>query len=365
MNITEQRAGKIRSLNGWRALAIGMVMVYHCIYTKGFPLEKIPYWGRFLFDQGILGVRIFFVISGFLITYLLLKEGNKTNAVSLRNFYIRRCLRIMPLYFSYLGILACLSILGLYSDSFNSWFGALTFTRNIFGTGGSATGHYWSLAIEEQFYLVWPVLIALLALWKKRGTATWMLAGVILICPLVRALGFNSHENGLVLGKLLGSGSIFAYADSLAVGCLGAIFAVNKTLPDKAPFWASIMSVAIIFGGAVWLYYDAERKTIIDSIIPTLQAVAIMGAMWCSIVNDRSIMYWFLNLKFVNWIGLISYSLYVWQQIFTSVHAGPILSKWFVYDWRIWWIMAMFAAVVSYYCIERPILRFKDKFSTV
>src|SRR5215467_2941447 len=124
--------GRLPSLDGWRCIAIALVLVSHWPYTRGFP------WGERAVQVGDLGVRMFFVISGFLITYLLLVEADRRGQSSLQAFYVRRALRIFPVYFLYVAVLALLTAIGFYSDARSSWIGTLTFTRDIVGRGKSA-----------------------------------------------------------------------------------------------------------------------------------------------------------------------------------------------------------------------------------
>src|SRR6266487_308412 len=112
--IVSFKDGQIPSLNGWRAIAILLVILDHSVYTVGFPEAHIPMWGWVVLQQGNLGVRIFFVLSGFLITHLLLQEAERRDSISLKNFFIRRGLRILPVYFVYLGVFAFLLNFGLY-----------------------------------------------------------------------------------------------------------------------------------------------------------------------------------------------------------------------------------------------------------
>src|SRR5947207_1759718 len=162
---------RLPSLDGWRAVAIAMVVMSHFTAVRGF---SPPAWWTQAF-QGNLGVRIFFVISGLLITYLLLLEAERRGRPSLRSFYTRRVLRIFPVYFLYLGVVVGLTLAGLYTDTATAWIGSLPFTRNFIGQTQSLTGHYWSLAVEEQFYLVWPITLVALRLWERPRTAIGLL----------------------------------------------------------------------------------------------------------------------------------------------------------------------------------------------
>ncbi len=179
---------RLPSLDGWRAVSILLVLGFHSSFIQGFPVWLHPAFG-WIFD-GNLGVRFFFVISGFLITWLLLQEMNRAGSISLKDFYIRRCLRILPVYFTFLGVLALLQFFGAAKQSSASWIGALTFTRNLFGND-AISGHLWSLSVEEQFYLLWPGIFLLASGGKNLRTTLRVLIFGILLAPFFRALSLT------------------------------------------------------------------------------------------------------------------------------------------------------------------------------
>ena len=262
INNQSLKDGQIPSLNGWRAVAILLVLLDHSVYTVGFPENKIPMWGWVVLQQGNLGVRIFFVLSGFLITHLLLREVEKSrsreienqNSISLKNFFLRRCLRILPVYFTYLGVLALLLQAGVYfGEVSSSWIGALTFTRNMVGPVASYTGHFWSLSVEEQFYLAWPVCLVIFALWRRPRVGYLLLLIPVILCPLVRMSGITVEKHGEFYGRVFGSNSILIYADSLAIGCLGAFWLrrISFQLSSAASSLAFVGTLFIIVTGAV------------------------------------------------------------------------------------------------------------------
>ena len=349
-------AVRLPSLDGWRALAVGMVMLSHFAYSRGAPpLAKLAN----AFDGGDLGVRVFFVISGLLITYLLLAEADRGEP-SLASFYTRRVLRIFPVYFLYVAVVALLAASGWYSEARSSWIGTLTFTRDVVGRGDSVTVHYWSLAVEEQFYLLWPSVLVALGLWRRPRTAVVLLLVPLAVCPFVRAGIVQAHWPNPWIIRALGPFSIAQYADSLAIGCLGAF--VQHTYSDRVARFASggvlAFALTVFVAGAL---SETDVHGVWLTLIPPVEGIAVVCAIWVTINRRHGAVYRLLNTRTVAWIGTLSYSLYVWQQLFLSHFAGPRLSTLPVYDWRVWWLAALVVASMSYYLIERPVLRVRDR----
>ena len=164
VNSAPHQSQRILSLDGLRAIAISLVLIGHLSGTRDFPLPKSV--GDF-FSLAEVGVIVFFVISGYLITTLLLQELNATAHVNLLKFYFRRTLRIFPPYYTLIFTLLLLRLLGAITLSNHDLFLTLTYTSNYFARESWYVGHTWSLAVEEQFYLLWPA--ALLWLGKQRA----------------------------------------------------------------------------------------------------------------------------------------------------------------------------------------------------
>ncbi|MDB6027192.1 MAG: acyltransferase 3 [Verrucomicrobiales bacterium] len=357
------KSGEIPSLNGWRAVAIILVVLDHAKFTAGFPSGSLPNLAWIFFEQGNLGVRMFFVLSGFLITHLLLREAARAGTVSLKQFYLRRSLRILPVYLTYLAVLALLLKTQIYVGETNAaWLGSLTFTRNMVGPVSSFTGHFWSLAVEEQFYLAWPICLVSLALWRRVRLAYGLLFIPILLCPLVRMCGFTVEQNGEFYGRILGGNSILVYADSLAIGCLGA-FLLRRFSQTFTPMKASLLlggAVLVIAGGAFWSTFLSQHSKVITGLFPSLQAVAVLLAMWVSTQHPKSISFRILNWRPIVLLGVLSYSLYIWHVLFLCPFTEPPLRA-LLYSWRFWWLTSIVVAVFSYYGVERPLLRLKNK----
>src|ERR1043165_7467655 len=167
---------RIPSLDGLRAVAILMVCLSRLAQTKGSPLHNFSSFGN-------LGVRIFFVISGMLITRLLVAEDAHRGAISLRNFYFRRAVRIFPAMWFYMAVMLALRAAGAVSLEPNDNLHAFTYTVNYDQHRSWYIGHLWSLSVEEQFYLLWPF-----ALWRLGPRQSrWVLAAVIALAPCARA----------------------------------------------------------------------------------------------------------------------------------------------------------------------------------
>jgi len=152
--------GKIPSLDGLRGVSIILVLIGHAVPAGTWFTGPHAFALRAIFLHSDLGVRAFFVISGYLITDLLLNERSRSGTISLRLFYARRALRILPAFFLYVGAIALLDILGVVPVPNRSWLYALTYTVDFVPVTW-VLGHLWTLSVEEQFYLLWPVVMKL------------------------------------------------------------------------------------------------------------------------------------------------------------------------------------------------------------
>jgi peptidoglycan/LPS O-acetylase OafA/YrhL len=346
---------RLPSLDGWRAVAIAIVVLSHFEAARGFPA---PAWWSRVFP-GTVGVRVFFVISGLLITYLLLLEVDRRGRVSLRSFYVRRALRILPVYVLYLGVIGVVTAAGWYADTRTAWIGALTFTRDFIGRTDSLTGHYWSLSIEEQFYFLWPITLVALQLWRRPRLAAGLLIVPIVCCPIFRTGIVQAAWPNPWVARGLNVFSIAVHADSLAVGCLGAIVLWRYRDRLKHAASSAILAVAlIVFVGAAM---SEGQLGSADALLPLIESVAVLCAIWVTIDVQSGTIFRVLNSKPVVWVGVLSYSLYVWQTLFIGYAAGRKLSVLPVYDWRVWWLGALLCACASYYLVERPVLRIRDR----
>lgn len=308
---------------------------------------------RFIQD-GQLGVNIFFVISGFLITSLLLKEEEQTHTVSVKKFFLKRVLRIFPAYYFMLFVYLVLNAIGLIQVSGMSFLTAFTFTKHFNWSLDWFTAHGWSLSIEETFYLCWPAIF--IRGHRFRKAAVWALIGIVPLCRIFAHFYPVSWMSQL---------SIFWRIDAIATGCLLALYK-DRILTLLGSHWNRLFwfSIIALFG----LRYFQSLASLLQAgfiFIPLgLTNGAIANALigiilMYSVFGPRKYWFSFLNLKWVSFIGTISFSIYLWQQLFISG------INWWIAQFPQNLVAVAAMALFSYYIIETPFLRLKTKLATV
>ena len=334
---------RIPSLDGLRTISIGLVLMGHLSGTRNFPIsERVGS----LFALGELGVRVFFVISGFLITNLLLRELSGKQHINLLKFYVRRTFRIFPAYYFFILVLVFLQAVQLIALHPGDIWHALTYTSNYHPYRSWNVGHTWSLGVEEQFYLLWPAVLLLAG--GRRGL--WGAASLLVVCPLIR-LGlwqlFPETQSGI--------GHRFeTIADAIAVGCvLAGARAWLHRQPAYRKMLASKLFVLVplaVFGAN--LLHDKPRIHFLIGY--TVMNVGVALCLdWC-VTNDSGNVGRFLNLRPLVFLGVMSYSIYLWQQLFLDRYSNSIPCR-FPYNL----VLVAGASLASYYLIERPFLRLR------
>lgn len=332
--------------NGWRAVAILLVLGLHTEYTPGMP----PQLSDFAFKafDGLLGVRCFFTISGFLITWLMLQEENAAGFMSLKNFYVRRALRILPVYLACLMVMAFLQLAGVATQTGFIWLQLLTFTRNFYQTGHfecPISLHFWSLSVEEQFYLVWPLVFVSLACSTR--SRIWFLAGMITFSvgsKIIALLGCYSRN----LYFLFQDYATFHYLDCLAYGCLGAILLDTQAASLKK-FSERFLWPVFLLACLFLLVPEFVRLGI------GLQSLGFGLLLLQSVLVPEFKPFRILNHRWVVAIGILSYSLYIWQQLVFLLWPFP----------RLWFLAlpsTFVAAWLSYNFLEKPFFSLRSKF---
>lgn len=335
--------GRIPALDGLRALSISLVLFSHLAGTTGFPDNFIT---QPLGEFGNFGVRIFFVISGFLITRLLLDERARTGTISFGKFYLRRTLRIFPAFYALLLAVLAAEQLGWLRIERNDALFALTYTMNYHHERAWWLGHLWSLSVEEQFYLIWPLLMSLL----RPERATLAALAMVLLAPIVRIGTWY-----LLPWAHVGIGESFAtVADSIAVGCLLSLMAAR--LDVSATYQAFLRSPTFLLVPVATLVCNHYAKHARFSFLvgETVMNVGIgLCVDRCVRLADGPIGR-VLELRPLVYLGTLSYSLYLWQQLFLH-HRSELAVQQFPLNLG----LTISAALLSHYLVERPFLRLR------
>ncbi len=354
---TRKTAGRVLPLDGIRAIAIIAVVLYHV---------HIPH-----FQGGFVGVNVFFVLSGYLITSLLLKEHQQTATIKLGRFWVRRVLRLYPTLIAVVAVGAGLWFLvgdvGTTKDlsAGGAALIALTYTGNFFRAYGHVSqgvfAPSWSLAMEEQFYAVWPpLLLLLLAIGFRRKIVAWMLGGLIVASAVLAAVLFTPSTGA-------GTPDIyFSPVSSIAPLLMGCVVALALTHERAKKLFAgrigavsSWVGFAGIFAIMFSIGSDWKQEAHFFGIV--LPAVGLATALMIAGISSRvTLLSRFLSLAPLAWFGRnVSYSLYLWHMLvvtllepFVSGLAGNLL------------LVAASTAVAigSHFAIERPFLKIKKRF---
>ena len=310
----------------------------------------------------VVGVDLFFVLSGFLITALLVAEWEARGAISLRRFYVRRALRLIPALTALLVIYATWVLLWSSGPARalrlrGVWTGALYVSNWAFALGHGGTpeiGHLWSLATEEQFYLLWPCLLLLLL---RSGRRPFVLraciAGVVVLAGL-RSLLYRVPSP--IHDQLYFSP--FTWADSLLTGCvLGASF-VWRSMPRRP--LSELLAVPVI-GYALVVSRTDSAAQLFDGGITLLALACGVVVAWA--IAPGAISAKFLAWRPLQWLGRRSYGIYLWHLPLT--HAA-----WALWPHRSRALAAVAAygatfvvATLSYRLVEEPFLRRKARWS--
>ena len=329
----------IPSLNGLRAISIFLVLSSHYQYRN---LHWDPPHG------GQIGVNIFFVISGFLITTLLLKEESKYGSISLKKFYIRRSLRILPVYYLLLFSYLILQIAGILNLNSISWISSITYTRYFFEGVNWEVEHLWSLNTEEHFYLIWPIIF----IYFKRYRQLFSIIVIITVAIIRLRTGISILH-------------FFTRADSIMFGCL---FALNYTklesIAKKPLSYLIVPTVLLILidfvGKDIIPIHNMGLKICLSRMlfgeIGSITNICIGLVIIILITCQNNIFFKLLNSAAFNYLGILSYSIYIWQQLFFSNNIGWLSS----FPLNI--ILILIVATISYEFYEKRFLKLKERF---
>lgn len=346
-------ARELPSLDGLRSVARVAILCGHIFHGRNHASNAI-------FNRvGDFGVCVFFVISGFLITTVLWKDARRNGKVNLGKFYLRRTMRIFPPFYAYLAVVAIGGALGFLVIPHGArWWPAFFYVSNVVNTNDWLTGHSWSLALEEQYYLVWPIALAIFI--RRRGAAKGIQIGArlviaaLILFPLIRIAAFGATRSGATVAGLM--------FDFVAAGSGMALLQETGQFETQRAFLAACvgrmmpytglmaLSLHVIFAGTHrWMFaVDAALSTTAEAIL------LAMFIAWAT-RNPQHPIGRVLNFRPLRIIGIASYSLYLYQQLFFEPDAPfhwPVLAG----------LLALCAcATTSYLLVEVPALRLRER----
>ena len=367
--------GYIKSLDGLRAVAILLVMLFHFF---------------FILEIGWIGVQIFFVLSGFLITTILLKSREDSFGNYVKRFYWRRALRIFPLYYFYLLAISCVYLLAttpenyiqkvpfLFTYTFNYYPLFYDYDYDAFFT------HLWSLSVEEQFYLFWPFVIFFLSRRRLRQLITVVLIAI----PFLR-YGFGewlypSYTDSHILGEVIYRLTL-SHMDAFAVGAAIPVFALDKVVHRKQP-WLLFLTAVIVLVGLMNLFFQdttSSKVSDITSLGYPIGGMKNMQHIWSYTVLNLwagalilyvsstkpsegkrpDLLVRLLENKLMVNIGKISYGMYVYHWVLFVMHKkflhdliGNTALSFFIYL-----ILVYAVSYVSFHLFENRFLAWKDR----
>ncbi len=381
--MAEVRFRYVRALDGVRSIAIVLVLLFH--YPWGDQR-----WGSNPVGGGFLGVDVFFVLSGFLITSLLLQERADTGAVSLRSFYARRALRLLPAF----GVLFAIAIVARFAfvqpAQRPTWFGVFAMAAYfanwvqlwVHEPLGPLFGHTWSLAIEEQFYVVFPLVFVGFA-WLRASRRT---LGLALFAAAAASAAWRAYLwksppafvdfYARITGREVRGTNPFATwnrwyfgtdtrLDALLIGCVAAVALVSLQPRITPAIRRVLLCVSVV--AIVVLGFMVANAAILSDWLPSwglfvfacLVAVVVVGL----VVNPGSIPSRLFGLAPLVWIGRRSYGIYLFHQVVFNqavrnrTHLPPF--------WSFWFNMAaiLVVAELSWRYVEQPFLRRKGRFA--
>lgn len=343
------------TLDGWRAVAILIVLLCHGsdAMQRGLGVWSLPFFA-FWKEHGMTGVRIFFGISGLLITSRLLDDMRDLKPGALRRFYIRRAFRILPPAVFFLLVLGALALAGLVHVPFSDWWASLLFLRNYIGSGWY-TGHFWSLAIEEHFYLFWPMLLVLCGLHGGVRLATGIALAVVVwraVCYHFQwGLGesFYAHTDKQLDGLLWGAVAACCYRQSAVRAWLSSALRQPMGLA-----LIGVMGVSFAWHPQGWKAFHA---------LYAIQAFAIPFMLLATVLHPVSVAGRILEIAPLAWFGRISYSIYLWQQLFFIWDGARSPRLAWLQLWPISLVAVLGCATLSYYVLERPLVRVGSRLS--
>lgn len=361
---------KIKGFDGVRALCALAVLLGHAgLPQVWFPSDfaQLVYLTAFSHTQA---VTVFFVLSGYLISSILLREKEATGKISIRNFLLRRILRLVPAYLLYLGVLGVLVGFGVLKVGGLSFLAALTYTHNYLPKpyGSGHTNHLWSLSVEEQFYLIFPFLLRRFTLQHLRFVIGGLLLAGMAAHELLPLVPLPAHEfifegepqnlSELHLYQIWRLDYwIFPAGLYCLIGCLAGLHTRSLLALPILTHWRGLPGLLL----AIVLYlHPVVYRVEIGGMSNYLQCFGLALFFLYLHRRQQGLLVRLLEIPPLPYLGLISYGTYVWHGIFLTTGRG---------GWHYWWqglpwgfVFTYGAAILSFHLAEQPFLRLKHRY---
>ncbi len=357
MTYQEYRATKyFPQLDGVRAVSVLMVISVH-VQDQAF--------GRV---AGFLGVTLFFVISGFLITTLALREEADKGTLNLKAFYIRRTFRILPLYYLALAVYAVLHLMpgiqpekkALFFSRMSSYLFYYQEIPHFCEAGNAAPFHHsWSLGIEEKFYLIWPLIAFVLLKYAKdiRLTVALLLSATFGLMPILSMYGYP----GL-------AGCLTPY-HFILLGCCLALMLHSPAIFEQMQFFGKLHFVLLVFVGLVAVQYAMPASMERGFGAGWQTVYGLIGALFITVMFMRDgPLRWFFEWKPLVWVGTLSYGIYLFHLIplsrvqkWSEGKITPAMQPYFSLFAAS--VLSIIGAFVLSLIVEKPMIRLGRKYA--
>jgi peptidoglycan/LPS O-acetylase OafA/YrhL len=347
-DLNDSYNGRLRELDGWRAVSVLLVVIHHIAgYQHARMLSRFPGLTSVVHYMGPLGVSVFFVISGFVICRLLISEEKRYGSVSLKSFYCRRACRILPPLCFYLLALSLLLCVGLIHEDRRAIFGAALFLRDLpIGPKSWFVGHTWSLAVEEQFYLIFPTAWVIAS--KERRSQ-------IFFATYFLCVAWNLYVSYTDWNPLASRAIWEGFA---CISC-GVMIAIHEGRVRKAANGIPLFFVALV--ALVLLVHPIDSKSWQTTLFECLFVPPAIGLVLFSSMERKTWLQKLLCCRPLQAIGVTSYGVYLWQQLFTAPvrgnfsRSGEIITS----------LLPILCLVVplSYFLVEKPAIRYGKQLS--
>ncbi len=347
----------IKGFDGVRAIAVILVLLTHLQILKQLPdpYNSIAYYHLF---SGLSGVHLFFLLSGFLITNIIIRDW-QFGRFSIRDFYARRILRIFPLYYLILALTVLV----------NLFIWPIAETKSILYAGGFITNfiekadkshvlmHTWTLSVEQHFYILWPFIIIYILRCSWRNLGLFLLV-FVLFCMILQILMISMTD--LVQTYFVDRWS-FTVSYSIALGCMASI-GVNF-LPRKYAVLISRHKYLIIVLASILCLHNFMGITELPFRISYfIRDLGFMIFLIYIFNHQDSIFVKILHMRPIQYIGQISYGIYMWQGFFLSTNPYRTLEQLWPPSALLGLIAVVIISPISYHFFEKPFLSLKNKF---